>query len=119
MKQTSEHPLIKSLQCHDNMWDICLFASSFVFCSFSTSFPIRLYQVSEMAVSELPGNPNAVWTVRRHVEGNKFPVSDTFLQLLRNQTYNVSLHSVKDRCQKKESGIYGMVDDDWLPYSSP
>lgn len=22
-----------------------------------------------MAVSELPGNPNAVWTVRRHVEG--------------------------------------------------
>lgn len=27
------------------------------------------YQVSEMAVSELPGNPNAVWTVRRHVEG--------------------------------------------------
>lgn len=28
------------------------------------------YQVSEMAVSELPGNPNAVWTVRRHVEGN-------------------------------------------------
>lgn len=27
-------------------------------------------QVSEMAVSELPGNPNAVWTVRRHVEGN-------------------------------------------------
>nr|XP_036881101.1 splicing factor 3B subunit 3 [Manis javanica] len=25
-------------------------------------------QVSEMAVSELPGNPNAVWTVRRHIE---------------------------------------------------
>lgn len=24
-----------------------------------------------MAVSELPGNPNAVWTVRRHVEGKK------------------------------------------------
>lgn len=23
-----------------------------------------------MAVSELPGNPNAVWTVRRHVDGN-------------------------------------------------
>lgn len=22
-----------------------------------------------MAVSELPGNPNAVWTVRRHIEG--------------------------------------------------
>jgi len=26
-------------------------------------------QVSEMAVSELPGNPNAVWTVKRNVEG--------------------------------------------------
>uniref|UniRef100_A0A4W4G3D5 Splicing factor 3B subunit 3 n=1 Tax=Electrophorus electricus TaxID=8005 RepID=A0A4W4G3D5_ELEEL len=25
-------------------------------------------EVSEMAVSELPGNPNAVWTVKRHVE---------------------------------------------------
>lgn len=24
-----------------------------------------------MAVSELPGNPNAVWTVRRHIEGRK------------------------------------------------
>ena len=31
-------------------------------------------QVSEMAVSELPGNPNAVWTVRRHIEGKQpFP----------------------------------------------
>ncbi|KAM7396170.1 hypothetical protein PAMP_019232 [Pampus punctatissimus] len=30
--------------------------------------PIMSCQVSEMAVSELPGNPNAVWTVRRHVE---------------------------------------------------
>ena len=26
-------------------------------------------QVSEMAVSELPGNPNAVWTVKRNTEG--------------------------------------------------
>lgn len=25
-----------------------------------------------MAVSELPGNPNAVWTVRRHVEGMRY-----------------------------------------------
>lgn len=33
-------------------------------------------QVSEMAVSELPGNPNAVWTVRRHIEGKQsFPNS--------------------------------------------
>lgn len=26
-------------------------------------------QVSEMAVSELPGNPNAVWTVKRNTDG--------------------------------------------------
>lgn len=38
-------------------------------------FPsLRLCQVSEMAVSELPGNPNAVWTVRRHVEGKNILV---------------------------------------------
>ena len=35
-------------------------------------------QVSEMAVSELPGNPNAVWTVRRHIEGNGVHVPHTF-----------------------------------------
>lgn len=42
-------------------------------CSVNVSiiFSFLIYwQVSEMAVSELPGNPNAVWTVRRHVEGN-------------------------------------------------
>lgn len=27
-------------------------------------------EVAEMAVSELPGSPNAVWTVRRHKDGN-------------------------------------------------
>lgn len=26
-------------------------------------------EVSEMAVSELPGNPNAVWTVKRRADG--------------------------------------------------
>ena len=26
-------------------------------------------EVAEMAVSELPGNPNAVWTVRRNKDG--------------------------------------------------
>ncbi|NXS45416.1 SF3B3 factor, partial [Balaeniceps rex] len=30
--------------------------------------PIHHISLSEMAVSELPGNPNAVWTVRRQVE---------------------------------------------------
>ncbi|XP_019509243.1 PREDICTED: splicing factor 3B subunit 3 [Hipposideros armiger] len=34
---------------------------------FKVLTPIRK-PVSEMAVSELPGNPNAVWTVRRHIE---------------------------------------------------
>lgn len=28
-------------------------------------------EVSEMAVSELPGNPNAVWTVKRRADGTK------------------------------------------------
>lgn len=27
-------------------------------------------EISEMAVSELPGNPNAVWTVKSSAEGN-------------------------------------------------
>ena len=27
-------------------------------------------EVSEMAVSELPGNPNAVWTVKKKADGN-------------------------------------------------
>ncbi len=27
-------------------------------------------EVSEMAVSELPGNPNAVWTVKRRIDGS-------------------------------------------------
>ena len=27
-------------------------------------------EVAEMAVSELPGNPNAVWTVKKRVDGN-------------------------------------------------
>ena len=27
------------------------------------------HQVSEMAVSELPGNPNAVWTVKKNIDG--------------------------------------------------
>lgn len=37
----------------------------------SGSVCLLSYQVSEMAVSELPGNPNAVWTVRRHIEGKQ------------------------------------------------
>ena len=32
-------------------------------------YVVVIYQVSEMAVSELPGNPNAVWTVKRNMEG--------------------------------------------------
>lgn len=28
-------------------------------------------EVAEMAVSELPGNPNAVWTVRKHADGKR------------------------------------------------
>ncbi len=28
-------------------------------------------EVTEMAVSELPGNPNAVWTVKRRADGKR------------------------------------------------
>lgn len=31
-------------------------------------------EISEMAVSELPGNPNAVWTVKSSADGNIFPL---------------------------------------------
>lgn len=31
-----------------------------------------------MAVSELPGNPNAVWTVKRHIDGEFFVVFNLF-----------------------------------------
>ena len=30
-------------------------------------------EVTEMAVSELPGNPNAVWTVKKRADGNFSP----------------------------------------------
>ena len=39
----------------------------FLFCSV-----LIFWQVSEMAVSELPGNPNAVWTVKKNIEGKLF-----------------------------------------------
>jgi len=29
-------------------------------------------EVSELAISELPGSPNAVWTVKRSAKGNIF-----------------------------------------------
>lgn len=31
-------------------------------------------EVAEMAVSELPGSPNAVWTVRRHKDGKLYTI---------------------------------------------
>ena len=32
-----------------------------------------------MAVSELPGNPNAVWTVKRHIDGERTSGRVSFL----------------------------------------
>ena len=37
-------------------------------------------EVTEMAVSELPGNPNAVWTVKKRADG-KFIQKFNFLEL--------------------------------------
>lgn len=39
-------------------------------------------EVSEMAVSELPGNPNAVWTVKKRVDGESRKRDVFFLCLL-------------------------------------
>ncbi len=35
------------------------------------SSAVLFVQVSEMAVSELPGSPNAVWTVKRGIDGKR------------------------------------------------
>lgn len=35
-------------------------------------------EVSEMAVSELPGNPNAVWTVKKRADGKLFNQKSVF-----------------------------------------
>lgn len=80
-----------------------LFAS---FLSFVFSQPPSLFgsnQVSEMAVSELPGNPNAVWTVRRHVEGicaSHTPYSSIYIPVVKCQPIVRSV----------EPGFYGI---DW------
>ena len=34
-------------------------------------------EVTEMAVSELPGNPNAVWTVKKRADGKNFEITLT------------------------------------------
>lgn len=42
-----------------------------------------------MAVSELPGNPNAVWTVRRHIEG-----ASSFYLIFMNTSTSCKLFSL-------------------------
>ena len=37
-------------------------------------------EVSEMAVSELPGNPNAVWTVKKRIDGKLKKLICSFLR---------------------------------------
>ena len=41
-------------------------------------------EVTEMAVSELPGNPNAVWTVKKRADGKRF---FQFIKFLRHYFY--------------------------------
>lgn len=72
---------------HDNVTFVITLVFFFPPISFSASVFPRHCQVSEMAVSELPGNPNAVWTVRRHVEGITFPVSDIFFENVASTIY--------------------------------
>lgn len=67
--------------------------------SMLTGYVVYLFcQVSEMAVSELPGNPNAVWTVRRHIEGKRpFPTLKMRVRVpltvqgLRDCIHNISI----------------------------
>ena len=45
-------------------------------CGFGPRSSLRVLrhglEVTEMAVSELPGNPNAVWTVKKRADGNTY-----------------------------------------------
>lgn len=44
-------------------------------------------EVSEMAISELPGNPNAVWTVKKKADGNSY----FLLGLLNERTISLKI----------------------------
>lgn len=46
---------------------------------------IVVLQVAEMAVSELPGNPNAVWTVKKRMEGKSKQAACSYLILVSKQ----------------------------------
>lgn len=66
-----------------------------------------------MAVSELPGNPNAVWTVRRHVEGKKFAVSITVDPNSHRPNIQCQV-IVSQRPTLKESRMYRLIGRDEL-----
>ena len=67
----------------------------------SVDIYVCLSKVSEMAVSELPGNPNAVWTVKRHVEGEDLLISGSSFFYRTSQYYccnissDISLQSIR------------------------
>lgn len=58
-------------------------------------------EVSEMAVSELPGNPNAVWTVKKRVDGeskqalSKDPIYGTCFRLQFSQMNSMHTSSCR------------------------
>ena len=56
-----------------------------------------------MAVSELPGNPNAVWTVKKNIDGKRYLVildlldfdfENLFVQVF--AMYNLLVHCLKN-----------------------
>ena len=53
-----------------------------------------------MAVSELPGNPNAVWTVKKNVDGNIHTNIYTLTFILMNFLFLV----YRNRCVRPDSG---------------
>lgn len=46
-----------------------------------------------MAVSELPGNPNAVWTVKKNVDGNFIQILVYFVTTLLQELSSRCLYS--------------------------
>ena len=67
-------------------------------------------EVTEMAVSELPGNPNAVWTVKKRAEGKQSPYPPTPI-LLHYDLLAMFLMSIVKRVSK---GCIDPTKKDWL-----
>jgi len=62
-----------------------------------------VFQVSEMAVSELPGNPNAVWTVKTHEDGEFGVLFE--VKWSSNLTNGERCHVLLNECEPKQTFV--------------